>query len=140
LNQFSAFLTKLSFVVTTVPITLAAAPSPAPPSAFPDQASIRAYIVLEARSARVPPAVALFIVQHESHFDPTTTGDTDKICPQTGLQQRSRGLWQISDCYHPEVDDEAAYSVVRSTAWALRQILKNPNEWSSWRFRHKWYR
>jgi len=137
LNPLSTLLTKVALVSAILPIGIAVASASTPPLTFPDHASIRAYIVQEANSAGVPPAEALFIAQHESHFDPTSTGDTDKTCPQTGVKQRSRGLWQISDCYHPEVDDATAYSVVRSTAWAIRQMLDNPNEWSTWRFRNK---
>jgi hypothetical protein len=129
---------KLPLFIGAIPL-FAAAPRPVELLTFSNPASIRAYIVQQAKFAGVPPSRALFIVQHESHFDPTMTGDTDKVCPRTGRKQRSRGLWQISDCYHSEVDDATAYSVVRSTVWAMSRLLSKPNEWSTWKFRHRWH-
>ena len=118
-------------------INIAVVPAPPPNTLHWSADSIKSFIADRARVAGVPVAQALFIAEHESQFDPTRLGDTDKVCPSTGLIQRSRGLWQISDCYHPEIDDATAYNVKRSTAWAMRQLLINPNEWSSWKNRRK---
>jgi|ERR1035441_728886 hypothetical protein len=78
--------------------------------------------------------VALFIVEHESHFRPGVVGD-DKGT------SRSRGLWQIFSKYHPEVSDEMAFSPKESTKWALARIKAGyANEWSTFRFCRKWFR
>ena len=83
---------------------------------------------------------ALFIVRHESNFDPKRIGDDDKVCPITGKKQNSRGLWQISDCYNPQVSDVCAYDVICSTIWAIPKVKNTPDIWSVWRFRNEWYK
>ncbi len=89
---------------------------------------VRAYVQSAARSAGVNPNAAEWIVAHESSHRPEVTGDGGE----------SRGLWQISRIYHPEVSDRCAYDVKCSTAWSLRNILHgNINEWSTWRFRER---
>jgi Lysozyme like domain len=82
-------------------------------------------------------AEALFIAQHESQFDPTTMGDTDKTCAD-GSTMRSRGLWQINSCAWPEINDATAFSVVSSTEWAMIHINENPDIWSAWLHKN-WY-
>jgi hypothetical protein len=89
------------------------------------------YVTIAAISYGVSPLVADFIIQHESQWDPGRVGDDGN----------SRGLWQISSIYHSEVSNACAYSVVCSTNWALNWIAKgNINQWSTWRFRCKWYK
>ena len=83
---------------------------------------------------------ALFIVKHESNFEPNKIGDDDKICPMTNKKQSSRGLWQISDCYNPQVSDICAYDIICSTNWAILRVKNNSNIWSVWRFRNEWYK
>ena len=62
---------------------------------------VKAYVQMEAVEHRVNPQLALWIVKHESHFNPRAKGDGEA----------SRGLWQISKIYHPEVSDEVAFNV-----------------------------
>jgi len=113
-----------------------------PPSGLPNEAtgagispitgtsSIKNYVKNEAKAYGVNPTDALWIVAHESQFDPTRTGDDGQ----------SRGLWQISSKFHPEVGDACAYSITCSTDWSLNWILKgNISQWSTWKYRFLWY-
>ena len=88
------------------------------------------FIRQEAIKYGVDPLTALFIVQHESQFRPEAMGDDGQ----------SRGLWQISKRWHPEVSDEMAFSPRKSTEWALKRIKAGyANEWSTYRFCMKLY-
>ena len=60
----------------------------------------------------VDPKLALWIVKHESH----------SIRARKGDGEASRGLWQISKIYHPEVSDAMAFNVASSTDWSLERI------------------
>ncbi len=52
-----------------------------------------------------------------------------------GDGEASRGLWQISKIYHPEVSDAVAFNVASSTEWSLERIRSGKvNEWSTYRF------
>ena len=85
---------------------------------------VKAYVRTEALQRGVDPQLALWIVKHESSFNPYAKGDGEA----------SRGLWQISKIYHPEVSDAAAFSVRSSTEWSLDRIHSGKvNEWSSYR-------
>ena len=86
---------------------------------------VRAYVRAQALEFGVNPLLALWIVKHESQFNPRARGD----------REASRGLWQISKIYHPEVSDAAAFSVAASTEWSLARIRAGKaNEWSTYRF------
>ena len=86
---------------------------------------VKAYVRTEALEHGVSPQVALWIVKHESSFNPRARGDGEA----------SRGLWQISRIYHPEVSDAVAFNVASSTEWSLERIRSGKaNEWSSYRF------
>lgn len=85
---------------------------------------VKAYVRARAEERGVDPELALWIVKHESSFNPRARGDGDA----------SRGLWQISRVYHPEVSDSEAYSVSSSTKWSLGRIQAGKvEEWSSYR-------
>lgn len=85
---------------------------------------VKTYVQTEAHEYGVDPLLALWIVKHESSFDPLAKGDGEA----------SRGLWQISKIYHPEVSDAAAFSVASSTQWSLKRIRAGKaNEWSTYR-------
>lgn len=87
--------------------------------------AVKAYVGTEALAYGVNPSIALWIVKHESHFNPRAKGDGEA----------SRGLWQISRIYHPEVSDAMAFSVTSSTQWSLERIRAGKaNEWSTYRF------
>jgi len=87
--------------------------------------AVKTYVQNQAVEHGVNPQVALWIVKHESEFNPHAKGDGEA----------SRGLWQISRIYHPEVSDAAAFSVRSSTEWSLERIRAGKvNEWSTYRF------
>ncbi len=91
----------------------------------PSAQEVRAFVRNRAVDYGVNPALALWIVKHESHFNPRAKGDGEA----------SRGLWQISRIYHPEVSDAMAFSVSSSTDWSLERIRSGKaNEWSTYRF------
>jgi hypothetical protein len=86
---------------------------------------VRAYVQTKAVEHGVDPKLALWIVRHESQFNPRARGDGEA----------SRGLWQISKIYHPEVSDAVAFNVAGSTEWSLQRIRAGKaNEWSTYRF------
>jgi len=86
---------------------------------------VKAYIETKALDHGVNPKLALWIVRHESQFNPRAMGDGEA----------SRGLWQISKIYHPEVSDAVAFNVASSTEWSLERIRSGKvNEWSTYRF------
>lgn len=90
----------------------------------PSAQEVKAYVRTQAVEHGVDPQLALWIVKHESSYNPRAKGDGEA----------SRGLWQISKIYHPEVSDEQAFGVASSTAWSLGRIRDGRvNEWSSYR-------
>jgi hypothetical protein len=98
---------------------------PGPQSTRISPFQVKAYVRRQAVRRGVDPQVALWIVKHESSFNPRAKGDGEA----------SRGLWQISRIYHPEVSDAEAFNVVASTEWSLRRIRSGKvSEWSSYRY------
>jgi len=86
---------------------------------------VKTYVQTQAMEYGVNPKLALWIVKHESEFNPHAKGDGEA----------SRGLWQISRIYHPEVSDAVAFNVASSTEWSLERIRSGKvNEWSTYRF------
>jgi hypothetical protein len=97
----------------------------------PSAREVRAYIQTQATEHGVSPLLALWIVKHESQFNPLAKGD----------REASRGLWQISRIYHPEVSDRVAFDVASSTDWSLERIRAGKaREWSTYRFCRVLYR
>lgn len=91
----------------------------------PSAQEVKAYVQTQAIERGVNPKLALWIVKHESSFNPRARGDGDA----------SRGLWQISKVYHPEVSDVSAYSVKSSTQWSLERLREGKAyEWSTYRY------
>ncbi len=91
----------------------------------PTAQQVKAYVQTEAVEHGVNPKLALWIVKHESQFNPRAKGDGEA----------SRGLWQISKIYHPEVSDAMAFNVRSSTEWSLQRIRAGKaSEWSTYRF------
>ena len=94
-------------------------------SGRPTAQQVKAYVQTEAVEHGVNPTLALWIVKHESQFNPRARGDGEA----------SRGLWQISKIYHPEVSDAMAFNVRSSTEWSLQRIRSGKaREWSTYRF------
>jgi hypothetical protein len=91
----------------------------------PTAQEVKAYVQTQATEYGVNPKLALWIVKHESEFNPRARGDGEA----------SRGLWQISRIYHPEVSDAMAFNVASSTEWSLERIRSGKvKEWSTYRF------
>ncbi len=112
-------------------MTRSAADEPKLPGGRITPQLVKAYVRTEAVEHGVNPSLALWIVKHESHFDPRAKGDGEA----------SRGLWQISKIYHPEVSDAMAFNVASSTNWSLERIRSGKaNEWSTYRFCRTLYR
>jgi hypothetical protein len=87
--------------------------------------AVKAYVEAQAMKYGVNPNLAIWIVRHESQFNPRAKGDGEA----------SRGLWQISKIYHPEVTDAVAFNVVSSTDWSLGRIRAGKaNEWSTYHY------
>ena len=86
---------------------------------------VKAYVEAQAIKHGVNPNLAVWIVRHESQFNPRAKGDGEA----------SRGLWQISKIYHPEVTDGIAFNMASSTEWSLGRIRAGKAyEWSTYRF------
>jgi hypothetical protein len=91
----------------------------------PGTRAVSAYVSAQAVKYGVNPNLALWIVKHESQFNPRAKGDGEA----------SRGLWQISRIYHPEVPDAVAFNVASSTHWSLGRIRAGKaNEWSTYHY------
>jgi len=90
----------------------------------PPVQAVKSFVRQRANDYGVSPFLALWIVKHESSFNPQAKGDGEA----------SRGLWQISRVYHPEVSDDVAFDVQSSTDWSLARIRDGKvNEWSAYR-------
>lgn len=85
----------------------------------------------KARSNNLNEDKVLFIAKCESQLGPTTLGDGHLTCPRTGKPMRSRGIWQINDCYHPQVSDKQAFDPAWATDWAIEKFKKGTDsrEW-----------
>ncbi len=112
----SALFIPLDYSQLTVPIEVA------PTYDFTSTTSVAIFIESQSRLNFVPVKRALAVSGGESHFIASSTGDMNIICPRTGKPVRARGIWQITECYHPEVSDEQAYDVASSTAWAMDRL------------------
>lgn len=98
---------------------------------FSSKAGIQNYVLEQATIRGIDIQKVDWVVSHESKWDATRLGDDGQ----------SRGLWQISKIWHPEVSDKCAMDVICSSRWSLDWIKKgNINQWSSWRLRCKWYK
>ena len=92
--------------------------------------TIEKFIRQESRKYGVNPEIAVFVAYKESQYHLDTLGDSG----------HSRGLYQISDIYHPEISDECAFSLQCSTRFFMKQVLAGKlSEWSTWRLRDKLY-
>ncbi len=92
---------------------------------IPAAQAVKAYVEAQAMKYGVNPNLAIWIVKHESQFNPRAKGDGEA----------SRGLWQISKIYHPEVSDAVAFNVASSTDWSLGRIRAGKaREWSTYHY------
>jgi hypothetical protein len=105
--------------------------TPEPKTSEEKPKSIEELVREKARSSNLNEDKVLFITKCESELDPTKLGDGNLTCPSTGRPMRSRGLWQINQCYHPEVSDKQAFDPEWSTNWAIKMFKKGTDsqEW-----------
>ena len=123
-----AIAVSIPFTGLNAATVTAAKPIPLPTK--PTPAQVQAYVIQQAVLMHVDPLVASFIVAHESQYGVRMRGDDGQ----------SRGYWQISSVYHPEVSATCADSLQCSTAWSLNWIRKgHVMQWSTIRFCKKWY-
>jgi len=119
---------SIPFTGSNTVMVAAAKPIPLPQITTPAQ--VQAYVMQQAILMHVDPLVAAFIVAHESQDGARMRGDDGQ----------SRGYWQISSVYHPEVSTACADSLQCSTAWSLNWIRKgHVMQWSTIRYCKKWY-
>ncbi|MEW1701218.1 hypothetical protein AB0468_37670, partial [Streptomyces sp. NPDC091278] len=69
---------------------------------------------------------AIAVALAESSCDPSATNVTNNTPPS-----RDRGLWQINDYWHPEVDDACAYAA-QCNAEAAFTISNGGTNWQPW--------
>lgn len=74
----------------------------------------------------------IFIARCESQIEPEAIGDGHLVCAKTQERVRSRGVWQINNCAHPEISDEQAFDLIWSTGWAM-EIFKKGEEAKEWK-------
>ncbi|MFA6991933.1 MAG: hypothetical protein WC269_01470 [Candidatus Gracilibacteria bacterium] len=67
----------------------------------------------------------------ESGLRADAVGDMNIICPRTGKSVRARGMFQITECYHPEVTDEQAFDPYWSARWTKQMLdAGEGHQWS----------
>lgn len=86
----------------------------------------------KARANNLDEEKIIFIARCESQIEPDALGDSHLICAKTQKSVRSRGVWQINNCAHPEISDEQAFDLEWSTDWAI-EIFKKGGETKEWR-------
>lgn len=88
-------------------------------------AYIKHKILETAELLGVDPVKALQIAQNESGLDETAVGDKKLICERTGKPVRARGIYQITECWHPEVSDKEAFNIDRNIEIGIGLIALN---------------
>ncbi len=74
--------------------------------------------------------MAVFIAGKESQWNVNALGDHD----------HSRGLFQISNIYHPEISDACAFDYKCATQFFLKQVLNGKvAEWSTFKYCSLWF-
>jgi hypothetical protein len=62
------------------------------------------------------------MARKESTMNPTAIGDMDIVCPETGKPFRSRGLYQLSECYYGHIPDPVAFDPKKNMREAMKII------------------
>lgn len=87
-----------------------------------DRACIAEYILKKAQRTGNPAERSLGVAKKESGLKHDVIGDMDIICPRgvnEGKPVRARGIWQITECYYPQVSDEVAFDPILSTDFVM---------------------
>jgi hypothetical protein len=126
LGLYTTLLTPIE-LAAVAPVRNEVAPIRIDPTEHPEK-----YVAHHAERLGLSGEMVVCIATYESRFRANAIGDRHLTCPITGQKQRSRGIFQISDCFHPEVSDEVAFSIPDSTEWALKRIKQGyGDEWST---------
>lgn len=160
LSALQVVLAKLSFVLLSAQIALAAPPQPVVVIPAPQEARLTfatstllnspTYIqsLIEETDSQmgVNPTMGIYIAKKESQFNPSAVGDKGFVCnlkasPLFGQISPSYGLYQINRCSHPEVSEEQALDANFAIQWGADTILagKASQEWTTWANRHVWF-
>lgn len=137
-----AFLTVLSLPFLSWTVTYAADVNKVPQfvnksvedvNKLETKDEVRAYVLAEAKKARVHVEKIMYIVENESQFDPNAKGDLNILCnnPRSPFYKKpfySRGIFQFSRCWYPHVTDEQAFDVKFSTKLALSIISQSKKD------------
>jgi hypothetical protein len=81
------------------------------------------------RGSTIVTAVAVALA--ESGCDPSVPDNINGSTAGCPNGSRDRGLWQINDCYHPEVSDACAYNT-QCNARAAYDISSAGTNWTDW--------
>jgi hypothetical protein len=105
------------------PNTVLLSVSPSSTISDSSTSSIYQFVIDESVTLGINPALSECIVSHESQWK-----------NRPGDDGESRGIWQVSEVWHPEVSDAVAYSEVSSTIWALNWIAEgHVRQWTTYR-------
>ena len=93
-------------------------------------------VALLAKSVGVPDSqliycVAICFAESSGNTQATGYNGPTQGCPNGS---RDRGLWQINDCYHPDVSDACAYDsgCNAKAMFAISNRGTNWNPWATW--------
>jgi hypothetical protein len=117
------FMAKPRVVAIVVPIVEAQSTSSETFATSTSILDLQVMVASESVKFGINPSYSSCIVSHESQWDPTKPGDDGN----------SRGLWQISKVWHPEVSDAVANNALASTLWSLAWIKAgHAKQWSTY--------
>lgn len=90
---------------------------------------IPAMVSYYAAKYKVNPKLANYIANNESNYNPLEVGDMNIICHDKssrgyGKPVRARGIFQLTDCYYPNVSDEQAFNPEFNIDYGMQIIAK----------------
>ncbi len=132
-----------AIAITTLPSKSATYVGAQSTQAVPTADEVKSYVSEQAKKLGLSERqiqIADFIIKHEStycwrngYFEPDIIGDEQ-------IGKPSRGCFQISEKWHPEVPISCANDLECSTDWSLKRIKSGYDyEWTSWKFRCTYY-
>lgn len=129
---------KLFYIIVSLFVTIFLI-SIVPDIAHGQDINVPEFIAMNAQAYHLDPQMALFVSWGESEWNPNVSdGDGHIMCNiktsiNFGKYTHSRGVWQISDCAHPEVTDAQAHDLKWSTQWAMKTMVNDGGcfQWST---------
>lgn len=100
---------------------------------FEEIREIKHAVIYHAVMNDVDPALALYVVNGESRFNPLAVGDTHLTCKATGKPIRSRGLFQWNNCANPQVTDAQAFNpdyIIPFSIPKMKDLTVCKKEWT----------